>query len=108
MAGSREDVDRALRLVAVDNQKNGRREFTSVHVASSLVNGGRDLPAAYLEALYAAVVSDEIKAHELGRGDAIVFNSEKVHNVSPITRGVRVALVLELWLAGPNMHDRNG
>ena len=46
--------------------------------------------------------------HELGRGDAIVFNSEKVHNVSPITRGVRVALVLELWLAGPNVHDRNG
>ena len=46
--------------------------------------------------------------HELGRGDAIVFNSDKVHNVSPITRGVRVALVLELWLAGPNVHDRNG
>ena len=31
-----------LRLVAVDNQKQGRREFTSVHVANSLVKGGRD------------------------------------------------------------------
>ena len=32
-----------LRLVAVENQKNGRREFTSLHVANSLVRGGRDL-----------------------------------------------------------------
>jgi len=32
-----------LRLVAVDNQRHGRREFTSAHVASSLMKGGREL-----------------------------------------------------------------
>jgi len=32
-----------LRLVAVDNQRAGRREFTSHHVAFSLVSGGRDI-----------------------------------------------------------------
>ena len=33
----------------------------------------------------------------MGRGDAILFCSEKLHNVSTVTRGVRQALVIELW-----------
>ena len=32
-----------LRLVAVDNQRNGRREFSSLHVANSLALGGGDV-----------------------------------------------------------------
>jgi hypothetical protein len=40
------------------------------------------------------------------KGDAIVFRSEKSHNVSTVTRGTRHALVLELWAQPANTHDR--
>lgn len=36
-------------------------------------------------------------AHQMGRGDAILFCSEKLHNISTVTRGVRQSLVVELW-----------
>ena len=36
-----------------------------------------------------------------GRGDAVVFRSEKVHGVSTITRGLRQSLVIELWTGQP-------
>ena len=32
------------------------------------INGGADLPREYLEALYVAVVTEEIQAHDLGSG----------------------------------------
>lgn len=35
--------------------------------------------------------------HAMGRGDAILFHSEKTHNVATVTSGVRYSLVLELW-----------
>lgn len=37
------------------------------------------------------------KAHKMGRGDAILFKSEKLHNVSTVTKGIRQSLVVELW-----------
>lgn len=48
--------------------------------------------------------------HELGLGDAVLFHSERVHHVTPVTRGVRHALVIELWNAarGDNERDRHG
>ena len=46
--------------------------------------------------------------HRIGRGDAVLFHSEKMHNVTPVTRGVRHALVLELWLQPTNVRDRHG
>mmetsp|Transcript_23946 Transcript_23946/g.66453 ORF Transcript_23946/g.66453 Transcript_23946/m.66453 type:complete len:298 (+) Transcript_23946:139-1032(+) len=36
-------------------------------------------------------------AHKLNRGDAILFRSEMLHNISTITAGVRKSLVVELW-----------
>lgn len=45
--------------------------------------------------------------HPVQRGDAILFHSEKMHNVLPVTRGVRHALVLELWQQEANRHDRH-
>lgn len=36
-------------------------------------------------------------AHKMGRGDAILFNSGKLHNISTVTSGVRQSLVVELW-----------
>lgn len=40
------------------------------------------------------------------RGDALLFASEKIHNVSPITRGVRNSLVIELWTGAANAKNR--
>mmetsp|Transcript_15171 Transcript_15171/g.44018 ORF Transcript_15171/g.44018 Transcript_15171/m.44018 type:complete len:274 (-) Transcript_15171:146-967(-) len=36
-------------------------------------------------------------AHKMKQGDAILFNSEKLHNISTIESGVRQSLVVELW-----------
>lgn len=36
-------------------------------------------------------------AHKMGKGDAILFNSEMLHNISTVTSGVRKSLVVELW-----------
>ena len=36
-------------------------------------------------------------AHKMGRGDAILFRSEKLHNISTVRSGVRKSLVVELW-----------
>ena len=44
--------------------------------------------------------------HPMGQGDAILFASEKLHNVSTVTSGVRQALVVELWSGPTNRRDR--
>ena len=44
--------------------------------------------------------------HSMAKGDAILFRSEKLHNVCTVTRGVRRALVVELWAATANATDR--
>ena len=45
--------------------------------------------------------------HHVARGDALLFHSEKMHNVAPITQGVRHSFVVELWLRKPNEKDRH-
>ena len=44
--------------------------------------------------------------HRMARGDACLFHSEKMHNVAPVTAGVRHSLVIELWLKKSNVKDR--
>ena len=45
--------------------------------------------------------------HELARGDAIIFCSEQVHNVSTLASGTeRNSLVIELWEGRTNRRDR--
>ena len=44
--------------------------------------------------------------HELARGDALLFHSERLHNVCPVTRGVRRSLVIEMWARRANRRDR--
>ena len=44
--------------------------------------------------------------HALARGDAVLFMSEKIHNVSRVDRGVRQSLVVELWAGDTNVVDR--
>lgn len=45
-------------------------------------------------------------AHGLAKGDAVLFPSEKLHNIERVTRGVRNALVVELWRPPTNTQDR--
>ena len=45
--------------------------------------------------------------HAMSPGDAVLFHSEKTHNVAPVTHGVRHSLVLELWSGAENIHDRS-
>jgi len=47
-------------------------------------------------------------AHKMNRGDAIIFDSEKLHNISTITKGLRQSLVVELWSSSRNMRNRFG
>jgi len=44
--------------------------------------------------------------HKLRRGDAILFLSEKIHNVSTVVRGIRRSLVVEQWSGVANQKDR--
>ena len=56
--------------------------------------------------LFTTFAAGQPVAHRLARGDAILFHSEKRHNVSTVTRGMRHTLVLELWQAEANVIDR--
>ena len=44
--------------------------------------------------------------HELGQGDAVLFRSEDVHNVSPVLRGIRRSLVVERWTGPQTVTNR--
>jgi hypothetical protein len=44
---------------------------------------------------------------DIGMGDAIVFHSERVHNVSAVMEGVRHSMVVELWDGPDNQSDRH-
>jgi predicted nicotinamide N-methyase/predicted 2-oxoglutarate/Fe(II)-dependent dioxygenase YbiX len=44
--------------------------------------------------------------HEMQLGDGLLINSEKMHNVAPVTHGLRNSLVIELWVAPANQYDR--
>ena len=45
--------------------------------------------------------------HELhAPGDGVLFWSEDLHNVSPVTRGTRQVVVIELWRGKPNVVNR--
>ena len=45
-------------------------------------------------------------AHELRRGDAVLFHSCRAHNVAQVTGGLRQSLVIELWPKEANRQDR--
>lgn len=59
------------------------------------------------EAEVACTTCPTSRLHEMARGDALLFDSEKSHNVSTLTRGVRHSLVLELWSGPQNTYDRD-
>lgn len=88
-------------LLDADHRDNGSTITISVLLSDSeRVDGGKFVTWAYDERGARAV------PHDIRRGDAIILNSEKLHNVSPVTRGLRKALVLELWRQPANGYDR--
>lgn len=44
--------------------------------------------------------------HQMKKGDAILFQSEKLHNVATVTGGTRNSLVVELWKPVTNTKNR--
>ena len=48
----------------------------------------------------------EPRVHAVGRGDGVLFWSEDLRNVAPVTRGVRQVLVIELWRGPTNVVNR--
>lgn len=44
--------------------------------------------------------------HPMQQGDVICFPSHKFHNITPLTRGVRRSLVVELWQGGVGQAGR--
>lgn len=51
-------------------------------------------------------LGDTHTTHPLGRGHAVAFCSHKYHNITPITRGCRKSLVMELWQGGVGHEGR--
>ena len=45
-------------------------------------------------------------AHRLDQGSAVLFPSEKLHNIEKVERGTRESLVIELWEGDTNGVDR--
>eukprot|EP00966_Prymnesium_polylepis_P193213 4478231-Prymnesium_polylepis.2 len=45
--------------------------------------------------------------HRVVRGDALLFHSEKMHNVASVSNGVRHSFVMELWQRKANSIDRD-
>lgn len=44
--------------------------------------------------------------HEMAAGDGLLIDSERLHNVQPVTRGLRHSLVIELWVQPVNRFNR--
>ena len=54
-----------------------------------------------------ATTSGATTEWELGRGDAILFSSRTVHNITELTSGTRNSMVIEWWDSARNVHDRD-
>lgn len=84
-------------LITPGHKDNGSKFTLIVQLSeSSTFEGGR----------FVTYHEGEAVQHELKAGDGLLINSEKMHNVSPVTRGVRYSLVIELWVAPANTLDR--
>jgi len=64
-------------------------------------------PAAHGGRFSTSASDGTVTLHECGRGDAVVFCSEMVHNVQTVLAGVRNSLVIELWTDAENRRDRH-
>ena len=80
----------------------GHRDWGSVFTLCVLLSDPSDFDGGELMTWHAG----EAQIHAMGRGDALFFHSEKVHNVATVTRGVRHSLVVELWQGASNRKDR--
>lgn len=84
-------------LLDAGHKDNGSKRTLVVQLSeSSSFNGGQ----------FVTWHEGDAEVHMLGAGDGLLINSEKMHNVSPVASGIRRSLVMELWVAPANTHDR--
>jgi hypothetical protein len=80
----------------------GHRDFGSVFTLSVLLSD----PSGFDGGELLTWQDGHAETHPMERGDALLFHSEKAHNVTTVTRGVRHSLVVELWQGQSNRRDR--
>jgi predicted 2-oxoglutarate/Fe(II)-dependent dioxygenase YbiX len=78
------------------------RDYGSVFTLSVLLSDPADFDGGELMTWR----EGQAEKHPMRRGDALLFHSEKVHNVAAVTRGLRNSLVIELWQGPCNLRDR--
>lgn len=94
-------------LMARDHRDTGSSLSMSVLLSEpSTVGGGEFVTWEAGRRRDAWDEGDEPVEHRLSRGDALLFRSEDLHNVTPVTSGVRQSLVIELWAKQPTDVDR--
>ena len=82
-------------LVAPGHCDNG-----SVLTLSVMLSDPSELSGGH----FVTFTDGEPVVHRLMRGDAILFRSEKHHNVTAVWADVRQSLVVELWFQPQNNH----
>lgn len=80
----------------------GHRDNGSVLTMSVLLSDPRDFDGGQ----FVTYMDGFPVYHEMAKGDALLFRSEKLHNVSTVTRGMRQSLVVELWRQPANTQNR--
>ncbi|KAH8045044.1 hypothetical protein JL720_16840 [Aureococcus anophagefferens] len=103
------DRDEALRVRCIEHHTYGagsgllmanHRDNDSCLTVSALLSDGHG------GGRFVTYRDGRPQPHDLGAGDAVLFPSEKLHNIETVTSGVRTALVVELWRDKTNAKDR--
>lgn len=84
-------------LITPGHRDNGSEITISILLSDPATVSGGDF-VTYCEGMAIA--------HKMNRGDAIIFDSEKLHNISTVTKGLRQSLVVELWPSSRNKRNR--
>jgi len=91
----------------------GHRDLGSVLTISVLlsdphsVEGGTFMTCDRASSSHEGLSDGVNVPHAVSRGGAVLFHSEKMHNVAPVSKGVRHSLVIELWMQPENKFDRH-
>ena len=82
--------------------QNGHRDHGSVLTMSVLLSD----PGLFAGGEFVTWEERLPVANVLKKGDAVLLNSCRAHNVSQVVRGIRQSLVVELWTKAANVLDR--
>ena len=83
------------------------RDAGSLLTLSVLLSNPHDFEGGTLFFPGTESVDDSNISFHMRRGDGVLFPSEKRHNVTPVSAGVRESFVVELWDGPPNKRNRH-